>query len=132
MEAEKKRFEEGREAIEEAVKFVEACLELGGIPHLRSKYAGLPLREQGRRGIMLVCYGRAEHLPSEIVLAPGSDPEWYEFVRTVEGYTGDYKVIEEKYGKLVSEKEVKEFLRELGLTEEEIEEIRRQPIYGRD
>jgi len=130
-EAKRKYFTRGKDAVKEAVKFVKECIELGGIPHLRSKYAGMPFRERGRRGIMLVCYGRSEYLPSELVLAPGSEEEWYEFVKDVEGYTGDYKIIVDKYGELVSDSEVLRNLRELGLTPAEIEKIRKLPIYGR-
>ncbi len=124
-------FTRGAEAVKEAVKFVKACLELGGIPHLRHKYAGIPFRVDNKRGVMLVCYGRAEYLPNETVYAPETDPEWKDFVETVESYTGDYKIIIEEYGPRVSREEVEEFLRELGLTPEKVERIRKMPIYAR-
>ena len=133
----KKYFTRGEDAIREALTFMEACLDIGGIPHFRSKYAEFPFRKRVRpeevlRGIMLVCYGRADYIPSETVFAPIRDPDWRKFVRTVEEYAGDYLVIGETFTEFIpSPEEVEKFLRDLGITPEKAKELAKMPIYAR-
>jgi|GEM_PF-2266074 len=133
----KKYFTRGEDAVRETLKFVEVCLEVGGIPHLRSKYGGFPFRERLNRekilrGIKLVCYGRAEYIPSETVFAPVDDRLWQRFVKTVEDYVGDYKIVAEEFPEYApSPEEVKRYLIRLGITPEEAEKLSKMPIYGR-
>jgi len=123
---------EGEKAVERALRFIVECLELGGIPHVRVKYGGLPIRKQGLRGVILTCYGRAEYLEPLRLYCPGSEREWYEFVKFCEGETSDYKAILEKYKEEI-EKLRREVIEELKKRyKEKLEEIRRQPIYGKD
>jgi len=122
---------EGREAIRELVKFAKECLEIGGLPMMRTEYAGMPFSTTvdttKMRGVMALCYGRARYLPSVTVFAPEAEDEWRELVEDFTRYAGDYRMLLYRYGGLVSDEEVeRELERRLG--RELLERLRTAPL----
>jgi len=123
-------FTRSKEAIRELVKYVKECLEIGGLPMIRTEYGGIPFTytkdTTPYRGIIALCYGRAEYLPSVNLSAPDIG-EWKELVDEFTRYAGDYRIVLYKYGDLVTREEVeKELERKLG--RELVEELRSRPL----
>jgi len=131
---ERRLFTKGRDAIKALVKYARECLEIGGLPMVRTEYAGVPFRyrEDGAayRGVIILCYGRAQYLPALDVFAPESDREWRELVGEFEKYAGDYRILLWKYGGLVPEEEVERQLVER-LGRELVEKLRAAPLIPR-
>ncbi|RLE55406.1 MAG: hypothetical protein DRJ40_08105 [Thermoprotei archaeon] len=124
-------IENSREAIKELVKFAKMCLAIGGLPMIRTKYGNISftIEEKGRkyRGLMILCYGRAEYLPDEFIFAPVEDKEWMELASEFEKYVGDYRILLMKYGHLVSDEEVEKELEKL-LPRELREKLVKMPL----
>ena len=119
-----------KEAITELVKYVKECLEIGGLPMIRTEYAGIPFKytkdTTPYRGIIVLCYGRAEYLPSINLSAPDKG-EWKELVDEFSRYAGDYRIVLYKYGDLITREEVeRELERKFG--RKLVEELRSRPL----
>lgn len=121
-------FERGSDAIRELVKYVRKCLLIGGLPMIRTKYIA-PFERPDKRGVMVLCYGRADVMHREWIWAPKADKEWSDLVDRLERTVGDYRVVLEKYGHLVSEKEALEELKK-EMPEPVIEALRARPLIG--
>ena len=125
----KKTFTRFEDATKEVVKYIKACLMIGGIPQLRTKYAGMVFREDGYIGVMAICYGRADYLPREYIFAPETDEKWREFIKFCEEYFGDYRVVLRLYGHMVTDEEVRAMLERI-LPKEVIERLAKMPVWG--
>lgn len=114
------------EAIRELVFYIKACRAIGGVPMIRTGYASMPYRKEDYLGVLVLCYGRANVLPSMWIWAPEKDPKWRELVEKFKRMVGDYKYVLAEYGHLVPDEEVEAELRKL-FPPEVIEALRKRP-----
>ncbi len=108
--------ERGTEAVKILTAYVKKCLQLGGVPILRTRYGGLPFMKDGELGIVALCYaplrGRLETLD---IYASNRSEDWRHLWNMVDSEVGAWRDILGMFGSLVKSGEVDKILREVGI-----------------
>lgn len=87
---------------EEVILFIKRCLDANGVPTFRTKYAGRPFEVDGKRAVVVMCWG-GEGLNKEPFSRVFYDvPE--EDYQIMEKLSGEWRYLFEKYKDIDVEK----------------------------
>jgi len=95
---------------ENVVLFIKRCLDAKGLPIFRTKYAGMPIEVDGKRGVVAICFGGVgpNKEPHSRVFYDVPEEDLY----LMEKLTGEWRELLEKYLKEVDIEKLEKALAE--------------------
>lgn len=79
---------------EQVILFIKRCLDAGGVPTFRTKFAGRPFEVEGKKAVVVMCWGgEANKEPFSRVFYDVPEEDY----QIMEKLSGEWKYLLEKY-----------------------------------